>query len=86
MQFFLNVLLILVAFTEFTLLLAQGLVEEHGSGVFLPVRGSQYFQPVPLLRYRAPILLKRKLIKPSIKIIFVKVSCLYLIYFKNFDE
>jgi hypothetical protein len=83
--FFCNVLLILVAFTaaEFRLLLAQGLMQKHGSGVFLPVHGSQSIQPLPLLRYRAPILLKRKLIKPSFKIVLVKVSCLYLIYFKN---
>jgi hypothetical protein len=83
---FCNVLLILVAFTEFRLLLAQGLVQKHGSGGFLPVHGSRSIQPLPLLSYRAPILLKRKLIKLSFKIILVKVSCLYLIYFKNNDE
>jgi hypothetical protein len=77
-----------MAFTaaEFRLLLAQGLVQKHGSGVFLPVHGNRSIQPLPLLRYRAPVLLKRKLIKPSFKIILVKVSGLYLIYFKNNDE
>jgi hypothetical protein len=72
MRFSCNVLLILIAFTaaEFRLLLAQGLVQKHGSGVFLPVHGSWSIQPLPLLRYRAPILLKRKRIKPSFKIIF----------------
>jgi hypothetical protein len=82
------VLLILVAFTaaEFRLLLAQGLAQKHGSGVFPPVHGSWSIQPLPVLRYRALILLKRKIIKPSFKIILVKVSCLCLIYFKDNDE
>jgi hypothetical protein len=82
------VLLILVAFTaaEFRLLLAQGLMQKHGSGVVLPVHGSRSIQPLPLLRYRVPILLKGNIIKPSFKIILVKVSCLYLIYFKDNDE
>jgi hypothetical protein len=72
-------LLILVAFTaaEFRLLLAQGFVQEHGSGVVLPVHGSRPIQPLPLLRHRAPILLNGKIIKPSSKNILVKVSCLY---------
>jgi hypothetical protein len=43
---------------KFRLLLAQGLVQKHGSGVFLHVHGSQSIQPLSLLRYRAPILLK----------------------------
>jgi hypothetical protein len=71
---------------EFRLLLSQGLLQKHGSGVFLPVHGSRSIQPFLLLRYRAPILLKRRLIKPSFTIILVKVSCLYLIYFKDNDE
>jgi hypothetical protein len=81
-------LLILVAFTagEFRCLLAQDLIQKHGSGVFLPVHGSRSIQPLPLLKYRAPISLRRKLIKPTSKIILVKVSCLYLIYFNNNDE
>jgi hypothetical protein len=85
---FCNLLLILVAFTaaEFRLLLVQGLVQKHGSGGLPPVHGSQSIQPLQLFRYREPILLKRKLIKPSFKTILVKVSCLYLINFKNNDE
>jgi hypothetical protein len=61
-------------------------VQKHGAGVVLPVHGSRSVQPLPLLRQREPILLKGKIIKPYFKMILVKVSCFYLIYFKNNDE
>jgi hypothetical protein len=47
-------------------------MQKHGSGVVLLVHGSRSIQPLPLLRHRAPILLKGKIIKPSFKIILVK--------------